>query len=345
MSFIHNFGESSIELILGGRHHVYLSDFQNFIIKLQDAGATLVFFCDGQLKPEKNDHWCRKHDAEFKQSYETMQTGSSGSKRFGCKSIVKSLFRMIEDFNYGEIKISTHFDCDAAIAKHAVSNKSMAVISSDSDFIIFGGNFQWWDSNTICMKSMQVKRFDRIKIRQAFGLTDEQMKYLATIAGNDFTKPIAAGSIPFPEIANFCRTITADIGMERVYQRIASELPQVQGIRELIKKSIDSYSINFEEKPASTNLDEYCSSNVMMFAFNTGQTFQYTATFLDFVNRSEHVPAEHLLDKLIVVFRKLGGIMLKSKAYENPLLNIVTKYSINENYMLKKHPPIYPESE
>lgn len=177
MGFVHNFGRSTIELILGGRHHFYLQEFERFLQKLRAAGATLAFFCDGQLHSEKSNVWCKRRDAEFRDAYAMINADERekrrSHRRFGCKTIVKSLLKLIEDEKYGEVVISTQVDCDVAIAKYAVSNDALAVVANDSDFVIFEGNFQWWEASSIYLHRMQANCFERTVIRQHFALTNQ----------------------------------------------------------------------------------------------------------------------------------------------------------------------------
>lgn len=43
--------QSNIDLLLGGRHHIVLSKYEDFFLKLkQEYGAELVFFCDGRVQ-------------------------------------------------------------------------------------------------------------------------------------------------------------------------------------------------------------------------------------------------------------------------------------------------------
>lgn len=117
---------------------------------------------------------------------------------------------------------------------------------------------------------------------------------------------------------------------------------------DFIATSIKSYDIHVTIDPVDNPFDRYCSSNVLMYAFHTGQIFQYEANFLDFkqrkINEKSH-SARTMLDILIEIFRKLGGILVKGRADQKPLLKIVTKYSIHEKYMLKEHTPIYPDGK
>lgn len=363
MGFVHNFG-TTIELSLGGRQSIYMRDFEEFLIKLRTAGATLAFFCDGQLLPDKNDEWCRRRDAEFiaslamidehKQWRQERQErqGSKYERRFGNKTIVKSLLKLVKDKRYGKVEISTEVDCDAAISSYALSNKALAVVASDSDFLIFGGDFQWWESNSINMKQMTAMCFERNKLRQVLSLTQEQMKYFATMAGNDHTKHITRKRCDLMKIAQLCRTISMEQSEEAICQQIANYMLIEQHIQidvNLIARSINSYNIHFEAGEKST---EY-SSNVLMFAFSNQQVFQYEVNFLDFKqrnnnnnNRNNNNNNNHsFVFTLLDVFRKLGGILLKDTPHQNSQLKIVTKYGKNEGYKLKMHTPIYPEGE
>lgn len=121
MGFVHNFGKTKTELHLGGRQHIYLRDFELFLIELRKLGARVAFFCDGQLQSDKNDEWCRRRDTEFQDTFKMINPNldhdDQCKRRIGCKTIAKSLLKLVEDKRYGKVMISTQVDCDAAIAK------------------------------------------------------------------------------------------------------------------------------------------------------------------------------------------------------------------------------------
>lgn len=98
-----------------------MRNFEKFLIKLRESGATLAFFCDGQLQSDKNDEWCRRRDGEFQVSLNMISEHTNQDvefkRRFGCKTIVKSLLKLVKDKHYGDVVISTQVDCDVAIAK------------------------------------------------------------------------------------------------------------------------------------------------------------------------------------------------------------------------------------
>lgn len=360
MGFVHNFGDNKIELNLGGRQHHYLRQFERFVTRLIEAGADLAFICDGQLQPNRNEVWCQRRNVEFNEALDAITSPNENvlarsflKRRFGCKTIVKSLLKLIEDKRYGKVIVSTSIDCDLAIAKYAAECSALAVIASDSDFLIFDGEFQWWHSNSMDMKRMLVNSFDRKKLLALFDVTREQMKYLATIAGNDYTSHLIRKKPDFNSIAHFCRSLCEP--RKQVYAKIVKFLQIDKRMNwdkaiECVTKSVESYDLDVKVNEAeSTRMDEYCKTNVLMFAFKNQQVFQYELNFVDFKahnqsNQNNNI-AYPLVYSLLDVFRKLAGIMLKNANHRNATLKIVTKYAFDEGFTLKLHTPIYPRGE
>lgn len=309
MGFVHLFGSlDSTELNLGGRQHKYLWDFEQFVIKLKNAGASLIFFSDGQLQPDRNDVWCNRRDNEYRKAMSLIGENQTHPATFGCKTISKSFRKLIEDKNYGDIVISTQVECDLAIAKYAVENKALAIVASDCDFLIYEGNAEWWIVKSIEIDKMRAKTYDPRELRQFLRLTDKQMKYFATIAGNDCTKPIInQKSIYFNKIAEFCATLRGSD--EEIIGTIERYMRRYMGVRannasECIIKSIKSYDISFNT-PEIDAINKYYSSNVLMYAFRNNAVFQYEVNFLDF-NIRNHKTDLTYFDEILNVFRKLG---------------------------------------
>lgn len=355
MGFVHNFGKNKIELNLGGKQWQYLNTFERFVTRLIETGANLLFVCDGQLQPNRMNVWCQRRNTEYFESIGCIEGSTTENvvartflkRRFGCKAIAKSLNKLIEDKKYGNVIVSTQIDCDLAIAQHATERSVLAVITSDSDFLIFDGPFQWWHSNSMDMDNMTVNYFDRIELLKLLNVSREEMIYLATIAGNDHTSCLVRKPPNFIEIAEFCRSL--DKSSETIhedivqYMQIDNRMSRNEAI-ECVTKSIESYDLNAIVEPTeSTEMDKYCANNEMMFAFRNQQVFQYPMNFVDFKHRNfrrhnYHPFAYTLLD----TFRKLAGIMLKNVDHRDATLKIVTKYAFGEEYKLRLLTPIYP---
>lgn len=201
---------------------------------------------------------------------------------------------------------------------------------------------------------MTAKCNERDRLRNMLYLNSAQMKILATIAGNDHTGHLVATRCDFHRVADFCRSIDLNQSdpkaMQSIYQKIEKYMMLNASSRvgiDSIAKSIQSYDINYDIDKFPDALNEYCAENVLMFAFLNQQVFQYEVNFLDFKQRNKNGNNNNNVqlfsDTLLEVFRKLGGILLNGTSHTNPMLKIVTKYSLYEKYTLREHPPIYPE--
>lgn len=361
MGFVHIFGKTSAELNLGGRYNIYLKQFDTFLSGLKNAGATLLFCCDGQLQTVKVDEWCSRRNTDYRDSMKLLD-GNYTTRRFGCKSIMKDLMKLIKDKEFGEIVISTDRDCDTIAANYAISQNALAIVASDSDYLIFGGSFRLWQVSSLKLDTFEVDSFDRCALRNHFNLSNDQMKALSTIAGNDYSKTILSTqpwkwskNTDFMVIANFCRTIKGEFN-DDAFKKIAKFMNKnfdkceasLTNYVNCIEESINFYDVNFE-LPTTPNINadkmkEYYIENVLMYALFTQKIFQYDMNFVDLKHRSVNNNSEYFVDALLNVFRKLGGILLmERKGDTDILLKICTKYTHHNGYELKEHLPIYPE--
>lgn len=201
---------------------------------------------------------------------------------------------------------------------------------------------------------MTAKRYERNGLRQMLSLTCDQMKYVATIAGNDYSGHMTKKRCDFIKVSDFCRSIDSKQSKQLIYQEIEKYIRNDDMYRRIdvssIRKSIDSYDTNIEIGKPFSEFDVYCSANVLMFAFYNQKVFQYETNFLDFKQRNKNNANNNnndqlFLDTMLEVFCKLAGILLNEIVQRNPLVKIVTKYSLYERYTLKEHAPIYPQGK
>lgn len=90
-----------------------------------------------------------------------------------------------------EFHRSTKHEVDFAIATYAEQHKVMAILSSDSDFLIFGGTWQLWSANDIHFTKtnrLETIEYDRNKITQTLLLSTHKLPLFATLLGNDRCK-------------------------------------------------------------------------------------------------------------------------------------------------------------
>lgn len=354
MGFIHAFTQTNDESILGGRHNIYIELATNFFQMLTEHGAKLVFFCDGHLQQSRIDVWCNRRDREYKESQVILSEIDAGRYRCndryshrGSKYFVNSLLETAK--LYGTVIVSTERDCDSIAAQYATQNDALAILASDSDYLIYEGNWQHWHVDTIDMMQCTVKRFNRNALIANLNLTRDQMKVFASIAGNDYTNSLRSyrREMDFRTVANFCRTLTPTQN-DSFYRKIAEYISDGKQMKidsiEIIKESIESYDINFELGTDIDNLELYASGNVLMYAILKNGIFQYHVNYVDFTHmNNNNNNKENILEKILNSMRRLAGILLYDKKTDRQYFKLMTKHSPETKYELTHEIPEYPE--
>lgn len=355
MGFIHSFGQTNDECVLGGRHNLYIELATNFFYTLRECGAELVFCCDGQLQQSRIDVWSGRKDREYKETLATLSL--IDARRYRCsdknwyrgsKYFVNSLMETAKRF--GTVIIATDRDCDSIAAQYATANNALAIVASDSDYLIYEGNWQHWHVNSIDMVRFSVKCFNRDALIEDLRLTRDQMKAFATIAGNDYTDCMRSEKreMNFWAIADFCRTL-ASTQNDFVHRKISEFILEGKQLRsdsvEIIKKSIDSYDIDFEPVVNVDKLELYASENVLMHAILNDGIFQYQVNYVDFnqANNNNNCCNDTFLERILRTMRRLAGILLHGKESDRQHFRLLTKHSLETKYELTHEVPEYPE--
>lgn len=188
------------EIICGGRNDNIMKDFENLLPKLKESGAKLVFFSDLSIQEEKIMEWSKRRDDSFQvysNLYDRINSGATlnnivaslddrmnlSSTTFGL-SLVAQKFG---DFYY------TENDCDLEIIEYANSHKALAIVSGDSDFFIFEGDWKLWsdqdfDFDKYDPNIIKAVEYNRSGLQISCGISAFQRPLFAALLGNDSTK-------------------------------------------------------------------------------------------------------------------------------------------------------------
>lgn len=353
MGFIHSLGGCDVELLCGGRHNVYLQNVRTLFKTLTEHGAELIFICDGQLRTDNLSKWIYRRRREYDECLriydaidngQYVDTGFNGNARC-CKSVVNSILFYANEF--GEIVISTKRDCDAVIAKYAYEKNALAVIATDTDFLIFPGQWNYWHALNFDYERLTIKQFNRNGLMKYLHLPREAMPFFATIVGNDFKQEIrilkqfgGPKNERFLKIADYVRDISrrkyeSDV---EFYRALAISLfdSKLSGLilkdkMEQLKFSVESYKIDFEaDCERKSVVRKYAEANVFMNAVMSEGMFQYDMNFVDLRNVNNNNANVSFPEILLTVFQKLSGIIL----YDFPTQKwtIITKPAIDLPY-------------
>lgn len=223
------------ESILGGRYSCIIERIQNFFQKIIDAGAKLVFFKNSKLYvDDQADKWCQRQDVKYKKQIEVMDM-IKAKKPFSeiVSCLANDLSMMGNSSNitstvmkeFGEFhRIIQNLDYGCCVASHATDNNALAVISNNSNFLIYEGNWKYWSLRDIRMEEMTTIEFSRLALLKDLGLTWKNMPLFATLCGNDFVK--------FEELKPWHAKIVRSFRMNAQAQQlsIAKFVKQFQGI-------------------------------------------------------------------------------------------------------------------
>lgn len=325
-----------MEGALGGRPQIVVENYKQFFEELIENGAILVFFCDGQLQSTKVKKWCTNREKTWNVINKIRNDDNAvirrdnflKGKEYRCHILFESLIQIIKSNNLGRIYTCTDVECDRAVVKYAHDNGAFAIISSDTDFLIFKQQYQFWDLSTLHLKNQTITSIDRTKLKELLNLTPDQMQILATVVGNDFTKSFSKNNIKIDSVLTFCRNAIID-AIDSIHAKMINlgfQFGNVNGF-EIIRESLDFYDITNVNCPKLAD----DSFNFVEHAFKNEFNFQFDASFFDFQIRNQS-DGNCLLSRFMEVYRKMGGIILRDDREKT--LNIVTKLDWNGEYKL-----------
>lgn len=358
MGSIHALGKNYIDYFYGGRHNVYLDIIDGFFQKLHEAGAHIILFKDGRMPVDltkidfkierKNEDYQLYHDGLMAIDQSLTPIGVLKRQKRSMKSVASSVLRIGEKWG-ADIIISNGFDCDYGIAQYAVKYNALAIFTTDSDFLVYSGNFQYWHGLEINFDEMTINRFNRQNIRIFFNLTPLEMRIFSCLLGNDYFNNrwmtnFGSRSERFKKFAMFIRGF--NIGhneyelTDSILIQICRQVYRDASLFRSMKHAVEVYSA----KSDITSLiptDEflkYCSSNIFMDAVLSKSIANSDALLID-LNTSN---GKHFMSHFLIVCKRLAGILLRFSSSSDKTFLMFTKTQYARSYELKKIEPIIP---
>lgn len=303
------------------------------------------------MQPDRVELWCDRRTREYVEALATLIEIDSKQYRCsdknrgrGCYYFANGLLEIAKQF--GTVIYATEHDCDSTAAQYAREHNALAIITTDSDFLFHDGDWQHWDMKSMHMENLTVGRFNRNALMDKWGVTREQLKAFATIAGNDYTKNVfwRDPSVPrhFESIAKFCQSLNTtrnDAFYWDITKYMCRRKPLPKWIN-TVKSSIESYSSNFPLAPNMSAFEAYVGQNVLMSSILKNKIFQYKANYIFFTNRGDD--NSNIADKIFRTLRRLSGVLLYHKQHERKTFQLLTKRS-REVYQQKTEKSEFPK--
>ncbi|XP_055312896.1 constitutive coactivator of peroxisome proliferator-activated receptor gamma-like [Sitodiplosis mosellana] len=249
------------EFIYGGRHFQMQQYFELIMEKF--LGCDLVFFTDCNIQDGKRAEWLNRRNQDFgryQNLYRSIEESITSNALMGIvpdmtlRSVCFEIERLAPKF--GQFYYSYKRECDVEIARYAMENNALAVISSDTDFVIFPGQWKLWAGEFSLDNSGSIitTEYNRNALTNLLSLSHDQLPLFATLLGNDFTKRFSRqlvrkfgyGLESKINVSNYVRNLNSaffsDLDLVRITQDIFGYTNRE--LQQIFRQSLDFYDID-----------------------------------------------------------------------------------------------------
>ncbi|XP_038115682.1 constitutive coactivator of peroxisome proliferator-activated receptor gamma [Culex quinquefasciatus] len=307
-------------VLCGGRYELVFQLVERFLQQLQQLGVKLVFFNDGVFKKSKNFAvWTARHNAAYERELQIIDSVDNGddlrtlvskyrrnipvNTQYPLKSLAKQ---------YGDFRLSVTGETKKEMVAYANSVNALAIISNNSDMMIFRGIWRFWSSKDLSFEKLTTREFSRSALRTHLGLDEKQLALFATLASNNgfipseelvsFRRRHLINQNEFQEMAEFVRKPHSDLVVE-IFGPSANE----DVIRNGFQKSLDYYGADFIEQEQASSEDPMLNffkecGKAFLYKLWTGVTSHYALTLIDL--RDDGYGAEYPTLSLKIILRE-----------------------------------------
>lgn len=332
------------------------------------TNAELVFFLDGVIMKSKFTTWASRQNEKYGSSYQIMDMIHQNFplntiiSNHGSKIYTNTLLSVIEGscMKFGRLHYTVSFECDQEIARFAYNNsRVLAVFSKDSDFLIFPGNWRYFSTRDINLKTLKTIEFDRKALRSHLQLKSYQMAIFATAAGNDI--------IPHAELIKFHKTFgnQPKQKLPAIADYIRKNFSQLENCSQLLEQlgkymfgntsrhtldcintSLESYSVHSkeDEDPVHDNPHNVYLHQNHLFTYNVlnKSPLNFSLVFFDLLQRDMPKSYFSICQEM---FQRQAGIVLVHSSTPNAVLTVYTKLLHYRKYTTVTCPSIHPPFE
>lgn len=361
----HGTAKKADDIICGGRHKIALDSWKQILNALKASGCSLVFYSDLHLQESKIDTWLARRNGRFDFYASIYQLiGIGASLDMIVAAIAKETQALMTTFDgmeviahtYGEFHHAIKYECDVELAQYANQHNAMAIISDDTDFLIFEGSWKLWSCSDFKLSATNqatTTEYNRNGVANICSLSQYQLPLFATLAGNGFIKyeqlvgfhrSLGPMSDKIKNIAHFVRGFNSnplsDSNIEGISQRVFGCSDSKTKL--LIRQGIDSYKTNFPSPTIVDHLELKLLKTNMYRAYAShmyhiqGITMQY----YDMQNPDSSISFPMLLTQWLK--RRIG--VLRNKSKHNPFtFTLLAKKDVDQFYVAHKETAIYPD--
>lgn len=259
---------------------------------------------------------------------------------------------------YGEIH-TNYFRHNQEMAQYLQQHDDsvLAIITNDTDFMVFDGNYQFWRANDIDMNGMSVFGYCRKKLREHLQLDTPQLELLSALSGSmylpcnvllDFYGKIGVCSCVdgrhIPPLAYYIQQKTQSVSTGLIMEEIASDIfGKKYTIHDVnaIENGLIQYNLNF--KLCTPKELDFCK-NQNMFAYKLLTDDVYLIKDISYIDFRKD-KSKNYANLIIPLLRKVQGILDANERPRPKFRAICMKHAHDEPFKVSNEPIDYPPSE
>lgn len=230
-----------------------------------------MFFPDQRINDDKIFEHFDEHFKSYNDMYDRIDDGQTLQEISGeifDDFDEKTAYRELNVIarQYGEIRYSINEECDLELAQYACDHNAIAVVTNDTDFLIYEGSWSlWWTGDDInSWKQLKTIEYIRRDLDKLFGLSRNQLPLVAALLGNQFTRDYKScfnGYGRFKEITAYVRKVgsgrLSDLNIKRIVQDVYKGANEcADGIQLSIRNSLEWYDIHVTPPKLNDELAE-----------------------------------------------------------------------------------------
>uniref|UniRef100_A0A1Q3FBC9 Putative ppargamma constitutive coactivator 1 n=1 Tax=Culex tarsalis TaxID=7177 RepID=A0A1Q3FBC9_CULTA len=350
----------------GGRYTLIYQRLDRFFAKLRDLGATLVFFYDGPVQDDKFSTWYERQKKKYAIGIKILDAVDRGINldtmmgRFQWDFPGNTMFPVKEAAKkHGQIITAIANECDKELVQYANSVNALAIISNDTDFLIYKGFWQYWSSKEMNFETLTTKAYNRVALIKHLGLGFKHMPLLATLGGNDvihydevkqFHGTLGRPGSKFHNLARFVEQLRVPVSghdVKMLLARVFREYAVDDQLLQRFQNSLDLYDLDKRNPTPTSNHDQTLNKlltllNTFMYQIWIGHPVNVTSLITDL--RAHQVGWQYPQLAVRLVKRQAGLVLYHRQMLTgSSRLRVVMKMSHEEDFALHEHQAEFPE--
>lgn len=367
----------NLQNCLGGQYPFYINYYRSFFKKIENFGADLVFVAAAKKLSDELEIFIPNNEMDYIAFISILddidanegkwsKTIEPKHKKRASKTTEFNMLKLAKQ--HGEVRIN-YFRHNQEIAKYANENADaiLALITNDTEFLIFDGDYQVWRATDIIVQQMSAYRFCAKRLREHLEMNTQQLELLSALAGTDYlplevledfytkigTESWSGGHID--ALAKYIReevpllptTQENDVrfDLEKIARDVFGE-SYTRGDLNAIQNGLIQYNLNFETNgkyPYKRASLDFCKThNMFIFKLFTDKVYLIKdISFIDYRN----CKLKNYADLVIILLRKLQGILYANELRRPKTRDFCMKYAHDEPFKVVKETIIYPPGE